>query len=212
MNKAEKRLGLLTNFFINHSVTIFVVATVSCLVLIAYFTNHFKPSVFGVWLVVGILTSLLFSGVGLVVVLAVAAVEKARHMRFITYDSQTTVNIKDHFVGERVTMDYFRSLASPVNGKKIFENCEIHGPGSIFLYKSNHLEGCTFNLCDLVVVNETDNVNTAIYFVESIFKACRFSNMVIWLTDDMAKTVIENHRASSGEDLRVVGCKPAEPA
>ena len=209
MNKAEGKLGLLTNFFIQHSVKIFVIATVSCLVLIAYLTSYFNPSAIGAWLVVGILTSLLFSGVALVVVLAVAAVEKAWHMRLITYKPQAST-LKDRFIRETVRADDFHLTPLLANGKKYFENCEVHGPGSMFFLKSNHIDGCSFHQCDLVIVNETDKLNTASYFSDSIFKECVFINMVIWITKDMANKLIDSHRAVSGDDLSIIGFHPKQ--
>ena len=39
-------------FFIKHSLAIFVIATVCCLSFAVYFTNSFKPNVFGTWIMV----------------------------------------------------------------------------------------------------------------------------------------------------------------
>lgn len=205
MDKTEGTWNALTNFFIKNSVAIFVVATASCLILITYLTNHLKLYVIGAWVVVGILTSLMFSGVALVVVLAVAAVEKARHLRVITYEPPASNKLKDSFERERVKIVDFYSPFFVINDNKRFDNCEILGPGSILLLGSSSLNGCIFKMCDFIVVKETDKVNTAAHFNDATFTECKFFNVSIYLTERMVEKLLESHQDSLDAGLPIIG-------
>jgi hypothetical protein len=209
MGRTEGKLGLLTNFFIKHSVAIFVITTAICLILISYLTNTLKPNVIGIWLVVGILTSLLFSGVALVVVLAVAAVDKARHLRVITYEDKTGTNLRDHFEQEKLKVEDFYSPLFLVNANKNFVQCELRGPGSMFFQESDLFESCQFHLCDLVIVQEGDKANTAAYFKGSTFRHCRFVNIVLYMPQLVAKRWLETQSGRDNGEIFVVG-RPAK--
>jgi len=204
MNKTGKTWNSLTNFFIKHSVAIFVIATIICLVLITYLTNHLKLYVVGAWVIVGILTSLLFSGVALVVVLAVAAVEKARNLRVITYEPHVSNKLKDHFEKESVKAGDFYLPFPFVNENKYFENCEIQGPGSM-LFLDSSLDGCVFHMCDFIVVENDDTINAAAIFKSSTFRGCRFLRTALYLPENMAGKLFENNKASNGEELTIIG-------
>lgn len=208
MGRTEGRLGLITNFFIRHAVVIFLVATVVCLILISYLTNTLKPHVIGVWLVVGILTSLLFSGVALVVVLAVAAVDKARHLRVITYEDKASVSLRNRFEQEKLKVADFYSPLFIVNENKQFFQCELQGPGAVFFQEGDTLDDCAFRLCDLVVVGEGERLNTAAYFKGSAFHGCRFVNMVLYMPEAMARQWRDTHRVGNVVEVSLVG-RPA---
>lgn len=206
MDKKGTAWSSLTSFFIRHSMAIFLVATVVCLVLAGYLTNHLKPHVIGVWVVVGILTSLLFSGVALVVVLAVAAVEKARHLKLIAYEPFANTNAKENFDGEKVKMLDFYSPFSIVNNNKYFKNCEIEGPGNVFLDDSNTFENCSFHLCDCILVDAADRVKTAAVFGQSTFVGCRFVNVAFFMTENVARKILASQdAATTGDALVFVG-------
>ena len=194
----------LTTFFIKHAVAIFVIATACCLSLIAYLTNSFKPNVLGTWIIVGILTSLLFSGVALIVVLAVAAVDKARKY-IIAYQPQEGITLKDRYEQERIRISDFFSAFLLVNENKEFEDCEIQGPGSIYLLEDSDLDNCTFKLCDWIVVKNDATVNTAAHFRHTTFSKCKFFNVAIYMSQETASRLCEKQKACSREDLSVIG-------
>ena len=208
MAKYEGKLGQAANFFIKHAVAIFVVATVVCLLLVASLTNTLKPDVIGVWLVVGILTSLLFSGVALVVVLAVAAVDKARHLRVITYEDNKAASLRDRFEQEKIAVGDFASPLFRVNDNKRFEHCEVHGPGSLLLQDGCTLEGNTLHLCDVVVVKAGVRTNTAAAFRNTTFRNCRFVSLVIYMPDTMAAQWLEARSGATADEFSLVG-RPA---
>ncbi|KHK03387.1 hypothetical protein [Desulfovibrio sp. TomC] len=194
----------LTTFFIKHSLAIFVIATACCLSLIVYFTNSFKPNVLGTWMIVGILTSLLFSGVALVVILAVAAVEKARKY-IIAYQPQEGVTLKGRYEKERIRVSDFFSAFLLVNENITFENCEIQGPGSIYLLENSDLDNCTFKLCDWIVVKGEVTVNTAAHFRNTDFLNCNFFNVAIYMSQETANRLCEKQKACSREELSIIG-------
>jgi hypothetical protein len=198
MKATDGKLGALTNFFIKHAVAIFLVATVVCLVLVASLTNAFKPNVVGVWLVVGILTSLLFSGVALVVVLAVAAVDKARHLRLITYEAKPDVRLRDRFAEEKIGIAEFYSPLLVPNNAMRFERCELSGPGSLFLDASDDLDGSVLQLCDLIVVKPGEKPQTAAVFTNATFRDCRFVNLVVYMTQDAATAWLAGQGGAAG--------------
>lgn len=205
MDKPEGRWNALTSFFIRHSVAIFVVATACCLLLITYLTNHLKPDVVGAWVIVGILTSLLFSGVALVVVLAIAAVDKLRHLKVITFESQPNGTVKDRFERERLKAVDFYPPFFPINENKTFVNCEIEGPGSMLFLGTSSLTSCVFNLCDVIVVGEGVTVNTAAQFKDSTFSGCHFYNVALYMSADMAARLLASYKAATGEELQIIG-------
>ena len=194
----------LATFFIKHSLAIFVIATVCCLSLIVYYTNSFKPYVFGMWMIVGISMSLLFSGVALVVILAVAAVDRARKY-IIAYQPQEGMTLKGRYENERIRISDFFSAFLHVNENVSFENCEIQGPGSIYLLENSDLDGCTFKLCDWIVVKGDASVNTAAHFRGAVFRNCNFFNVAIYMTQESADRLCEKQKACSREELSIIG-------
>jgi hypothetical protein len=204
MNRTESLGTLFVNFFIKHSVAIFIVATACCLILISYITNYFNPNVIGAWLLVGILTSLLFSGVALVVVLAVAAFEKARHLRVITYEPHLTNVTKEVFERERINIGEFYSPFF-ISDNKLFKECEIQGPGSIQFIGLNNMNECSFHMCDYIVVKDDDKLNTSAHFTNATFTKCKFVNVALYMPKGMAEKFFENHKAATGEELSIVG-------
>jgi hypothetical protein len=205
MKRAEGKWDALTSFFIKHAAAIFVIATVICLVLITYLTNHLKPTVIGAWVIVGILTSLLFSGVALVVVLAVAAVEKASHLRVITYEPHGSDKLRDRFEREKIKVENFYSPFFLLNENKYFEDCEIQGPGSILFLGASSLDGCVFKMCDYIVVKEGDKINTAAQFKNSTFKGCKFFDVALYLPESMVERLFESHKAATDQELSIIG-------
>lgn len=205
MDRFEGKLGLMTTFFIRHAVAIFVIATVVCLVLVSSLTNALKPNVIGVWLVVGILTSLLFSGVALVVVLAVAAVNKARHLRVITYEDKAASNLRDRFSQEKLKVQDFYSPFFLVNANKTFSQCELQGPGALLLDASSVLADCAFHLCDLIMVEDGDKANTAAIFTHSTFQGCRFVNVVVYMPRTAARAWLDAQPEAAKGGICVVG-------
>ncbi|UJX41168.1 hypothetical protein K9F62_00225 [Desulfovibrio sp. JY] len=201
MSKTEGIWNALSSFFIKHSTTIFVIATIICLVLITYLTNHLRPYVVGAWVVVGILTSLLFSGVALVVVLAVAAVQKARHLRLITYEPNGANTLRASFENEKIRLGEFYSPYLVPNEGKTFTHCEIEGPGGLLFRGTSRLERCRFTLCDVIVVNEGDKVNTAAHFVDGTFTDCHFVNVALYLTQETAAALFKSHKDATGEEM-----------
>jgi hypothetical protein len=195
--------NVFTSFFIKHSLAIFVIATVCCLTLIVYSTNSIKPYVFGMWMIVGILTSLLFSGVALVVVLAAAAVEKARKY-IIAYQPQEGISLKERYEKERIRVSDFFSAFLMVNENITFEKCEIQGPGSIYLLENSDLDNCTFKLCDWIVVKSNASVNTAAHFRNTVFLECSFFNVAIYMSQETADRLCEKQKACSREELSII--------
>jgi len=207
MFKSDGKLGTMANFFIKHALAIFVAATVCCLILVASLTSYMKPPVFGAWLIVGIMTTLLLSGVALVVALAVAAFEKARRAGLVASPRQPRTQDKDAFIMERIKVEDFYLQPSLLNERKIFENCEILGPGSMCLHQSNVVQGCSFQQCDLVLAADPDQITAAACFMDSTFKGCRFVNMTIWLHRELAERLAAQS-AEAGQALRIVGFEP----
>lgn len=205
MGKAETKWDWLATFFIKHAVTIFVIATVVCLALITYLTNHLTPYVIGAWVVVGILTSLLFSGVALVVVLAVAAVDKARHLKVLTYEPQSHAVLKDRFERERIAVADFYSPYLVARENKRFIACEVQGPGGIQLLGESMLEDCIMQRCDYIVVNEGDVVNTAAHFKDTVFTSCTFVNVALYVTSATAEALRQRIKAQTGETVPLLG-------
>ncbi|MEA4858404.1 MAG: hypothetical protein AAGU21_09880 [Solidesulfovibrio sp.] len=205
MGATEGKLGRITNFFIKHAVAIFLVATFVCLVLAASLTSSLKPNVVGVWLVVGILTSLLFSGVALVVVLAVAAVDKARRLRLISYEPKAETLRRDRFEREKLAVADFHSPLLVAHDGKRFEECGLAGPGSVYLDVSCEAGTSAFHLCDLIVVPEGEKPYTAAYFHNSVFRHCRFDNLVVYMTEAGAEKWLQGREAAGIEELCLLG-------
>ena len=207
MGTSDGRLGAVANFFIKHALAIFLVATLVCLLLVASLTSVLRPHVVGAWLLVGILTSLLFSGVALVVVLAMAAVDKVRHLKLITSQDKQSLALRERFELEKIGAADLYSPYFRVHEGKRFVKCELIGPGSIFLQDSSTLEDCSFHLCDIVVVAADERVNTAAYFQHSTFTGCRFVNLVIYMTEAMSAGALGGRCGVETGDLCVLGRK-----
>lgn len=186
MEKQQGTRDAFTQFFIKHAVAIFLVATVVCLLLAAFLTNALKPNVVGVWLVVGILTSLLFSGVALVVVLAITAVDKARRLRIISLDTQADLDLKDRFEGEKLRIEGFYCPPPLKNSGKTFVGCELRGPGAVRFASNITLSECVFQLCDFVVLEDLCRTNTAAVFTDSTFTRCTWVKTTVFVSKAVA--------------------------
>ncbi|WP_300156217.1 hypothetical protein [Solidesulfovibrio sp.] len=186
MDRPQGSWEAATQFFIRHAVAIFLVATVVCLLLAGYLTNYLNPSVVGVWVVVGLLTSLLFSGVALVVVLAVAAVDKARRLRLVSLEPRADMAFTDRFANEKLRVEDFYCPHPLKNEGKAFMDCELRGPGAARFGKGVSLEACTFQLCDFVVLEDLCRTNTAAVFADSSFTRCKWVKVTVFVSKAVA--------------------------
>lgn len=204
MNRESGTWDKLASFVIRHAVVIFVVATGICLTLIAYLTNALNPAVVGVWIIVGILTSLLVSGVTLVVALAVAAVKKARHF-VLAFEPDKHLYDKDHFERERINIADFYSKYAVVHENKSFQDCEIQGPGVIYLRENCEMPQMACAISDFVVIGEGSVINSAAHFRNTSFRNCKFSFVVVFTTEETARSIQKACKLDTGQDLPVVG-------
>ncbi len=204
MNRDTGMWDAVVNFFIRRAFAIFVVATVVCLALVASLTNELNPQVMGVWVTVGILTSLLVSGVALVVVLAVAAVRKARDF-IVAFEPDKKLYAKDRFERERVNISDFYSKYAVVHENKTFEDCEIQGPGAIYLHENCDMPQLACSISDFMVVKDGAVINSAAHFRNTSFRNCKFSFVVVFATEETARSIQRSCKLDTGQDLPVVG-------
>jgi hypothetical protein len=205
MKRTETVLSSLSDFFIQHAIVIFLLATGGCLFLVAYMADYLKPNVIEAWVLVGILTTLLFSGVALVVLLGVAAFQKARSLKIITFEPRPPSPFTSQFEQERIKIANFYSPFLVPNENKSFKDCEIYGPGSILFLDSNAVSDCSFHMCDYVVIKEGAKINTAAYFAKSSFIGCKFFNITFYIPETLAERIFDKHKESTGEALTIVG-------
>jgi len=193
-----------SGFFIRHAWAIFIIATLVCLALIARLTNALNPQVVGVWITVGILTTLLLSGVALVVILGAAAVRKARTY-VLAFEPDKELYAKDRYERERVHIADFYSKYAAVHEGKTFVDCEILGPGAIYLHENCDMPQLACSISDFIVIRQGDVISAAAHFSNTSFRNCKFSNVVVFATEETAKSIQQACRLDTGMDLPVVG-------
>lgn len=84
--------------------------------------------------------------------------------------------LKNSFEGEVVNISDFYSPGPMIYKDKVFRNCEIRGPGTIFLHASNpgsgRMQECIIDISVIETTNPQIDARCTVVFVDSVFLHC----------------------------------------
>ncbi len=123
----------------------------------------------------------------LVIALVLAALAKAadwwsrRRLSNAYADIPRTVNpLETNFTNQRIRLSDFDSPFSRIHKDKIFDGCEIFGPGVIFVHGHSTLAYCGFQNCDFVEITaDVFQTKSAIIFEDVVIRNCNLYKITL---------------------------------
>lgn len=88
------------------------------------------------------------------------------------------------FEGKRIYLNEFALPSHPHIEGKIFRNCEIIGPGNIYLVSHNRVDDPKMPVCDAVVLPHNVTLSNAFMFKSCYFRGCSFQRITFFVSED----------------------------
>jgi hypothetical protein len=158
------------------------------------------------WVCAGMLGALAATGSLALIGIFRAKLAQAQVMEFARKPPTTVNPLRSNFEREKINLSDFWSFFVETRTYKgvVFRQCDIFGPGSIILHNGTTFAFNHVGTCDLICVRNV-TINTAIVFTDTLFRECRFVNVSIFMTPDVAAAMIKDATSQGGSEPMIIG-------